>query len=505
MEKVYYLTWVDEDNLTHTEMLAPDNRKVVVGRSPTSDIVLTHPSVSRVHAQLSWKNNLLTLIDLNSSYGTWLNDKCLNASESYTLYGNGEIRVGSFSIWFEFREQDQSQEMLQTCFYPKQRLGETSLTAELNAFKNKLLQDIKAHNNDHSLSKQLEESINREIFVLNEKHEEQLKEQRILNSISHILNRSQTLSELSKNALDLISKVLRVERGYIVLHNQEKKGFELIAQRNFQNKTQSTLTDANQQYSNTLVRRCYDNAEFIIIDDAQASLTLSDAHSIDASGVRSIAVIPLLQLEQVLGVIYLESSSHSHCFEQRHQSFLATFAAHTSIALNNVQLYKRATTDDLTGLYTRQYIDERLAQEIERAKRYQRPFSILMVDLDHFKQVNDTFGHTTGDLVLQIVADILTEELRDSDIAGRLGGEEFIIILGETELDGAINFAERIREEIESKEIVKDNKIIKVTASIGLACYKLSHKERVERLIEEADKALYQAKSNGRNRVVISD
>ena len=170
-----------------------------------------------------------------------------------------------------------------------------------------------------------------------------------------------------------------------------------------------------------------------------------------------------------------------------------------------MQLYKRATTDDLTGLYTRQYIDERLAQEIERAKRYQRPFSILMVDLDHFKQVNDTYGHSTGDLVLQIVSDILIQDLRDTDIAGRLGGEEFIIILGETQQDGAVNFAERIREEIESKHIEKDNKVIKVTASIGLACYKKSYKDQFERLIEDADKALYKAKNSGRNRVVISE
>ena len=505
MDKVYYLTWIDQDNFTHTEMLAPNNGKTIIGRSPTADIVLTNPSVSRIHAQLSWKNDLLSIIDLNSSYGTWLNEKRLKVSENYTLYGNGEIRVGSFSLWFEFRDQDHKQEMLQTNFYSKPKTGQSSLSTELSAFKNRLIQDIKTHNQVDSLPKELEESLNREILALNEKHEKQLKEQRVLNSISQLLNRSHTLAELSKNALNLISKVLRAERGYIVLRNQDKKCFDLIAKRNFQRSNEATLSSPNDIYSDTLVKRCYENREFLIIDDVEGSQTLSDAHSIDASSVRIIAVIPLHHLEEVIGVIYLDSSSQSHCFEQQHKPFLETFAAHTSIALNNVQLYKRATTDDLTGLYTRQYIDERLAQEIERTKRYQRPFCILMVDLDHFKHVNDTYGHGTGDFVLQIVSDILTQDLRDTDIAGRLGGDEFIIILGETQQDGAANFAERIREKIESKPIEKDNNLMKVTASIGLACYKKSYNDQFVRLIEDADKALYQAKSNGRNKVVISE
>ena len=91
MDKVYYLTWVDEDNLTHTEMLVPNNKRIVIGRSPTSDIVLVNPSVSRIHAELSWQNNLLGITDLNSSYGTWLNDKRLNVDENNTLYVKEEI------------------------------------------------------------------------------------------------------------------------------------------------------------------------------------------------------------------------------------------------------------------------------------------------------------------------------------------------------------------------------------------------------------------------------
>ena len=505
MKRFYYLNWVDEDNLAHSEILAPDNKKRLIGRAPTAEIVVSNPSVSRIHAQLSWEDNILILRDLNSSFGTWLNDKKIEVNQNKALYENGEIRLGSLSIWYEIHDKSNYHEAVQTSFFTEPQKSEPKLTSELSAFKAKLFQNIKAYGEQDLLSEQLEESLNKELHVLCAKHEEQLKEQRILNSISHILNRSHTLSELSKNALDLISKVFSAERGFVVLYSSTKKYLELVAKRNFEEPLDLSSITNNGKYSNTLVEKCYKHNQIIMIDDAQVEPLLSNLNSIESSGARSIVVIPLRRQDQVIGVIYLDNSNRSHCFKERHEPFLETFAAHTSIALHNAQLYKRAITDDLTGLYTRQYIDERLAQELERARRYRRPFSILMVDLDHFKYINDTYGHSAGDLVLQIVSNILKKQLRDTDVAGRLGGEEFIVILGETLVEGAKNFAERVREKIENQRIRKDGTIIDVTASIGVACYQARHSDQVQRLIDDADKALYRAKENGRNQVVVSE
>ncbi len=503
MKKLYNLSWIDEDNITQSEILIPSNTKLLIGRLPTTDIIVADLSVSRIHAQLFWKNNVLHVKDLNSSFGTWVNNKRLKADQNKALYENGEIRLGRLSMWYEIRDEDDKQRAMQTCFFTRPITDESELTSELSEFKVKLLQNIKVHSPVDILSKPLKDSLNKEIHILFEKHEEQLKEQRILNSISHVLNRSNTLSELSDNALSLISKVLSAERGFVVLYNQKTMQFELIGKRHFEETEQPTEFIQPDRYSSTLIDRCREQAEIIIIDDVQESQTLVNLESISTSETSSVAVIPLIRQEQVVGVIYLDSS-RSKCFEERQIPFFETFAAHTSIALHNAQLYKRAITDDLTRLYTRQYIDERLEQEHERAKRYNRPFCVIMVDLDHFKRVNDTYGHSAGDLVLQNVSSILRQQLRDTDIAGRLGGEEFIVILGETQKEGAKNIAERIREEIERTHIEKDGKVIKVTTSIGLACYNDYYKDQFEKLLEDADKALYQAKNNGRNKVVVS-
>lgn len=500
MKKIYNLSWVDEDNLTHSRVLDPKNKKLLIGRSPSMDIVVTNPSVSRIHAELFWKNNVLNIKDLNSSFGTWINDRRLVTEQNKTLYENGEIRLGSLSIWYEINEMDDSQELLQTCILPQINVDTPILTSELSAFKEKLLKNIKAHCHIDVLTEPLKESLNKEIQLLSEKYEEQLKEQKVLNSISHILNRNNTLSELSKRALNIISRVVNAERGFIVMYGEKAKRFELIAKRNIE-KNELLINFTNK--TSALVQRSIEDAKIIIVDDAQKDEALFNLETISTPETSSIAVIPLIQREEVIGVIYLDSS-RTHCFDERQKSFLQTFALHTSIALHNAQLYKQAITDDLTQLYTRQYINERMEQEHERAKRYQRPFSVLLVDLDRFKLVNDTYGHSAGDLVLKSVSSILIRQLRDTDIAGRLGGEEFIVILGETELEGAKIIAERMREEIEQETIKKDDKLIKVTTSIGVASYNERHKEQFNRLIEDADKALYQAKNDGRNRVIVS-
>jgi diguanylate cyclase (GGDEF)-like protein len=171
------------------------------------------------------------------------------------------------------------------------------------------------------------------------------------------------------------------------------------------------------------------------------------------------------------------------------------------------KLVTLATVDDLTKLYNRRYFFERFNQEVERAKRYDRPLSCIIMDLDHFKQVNDTYGHLTGDQVLTDIAHILQNNCRQSDLAGRYGGEELIILLPETEAAGALIIAERIREKIEQHRTV-DGKgtVIGVTVSMGVASLsgaELKDIDTNERIVQYADDALLQAKKDGRNRIEV--
>ena len=169
------------------------------------------------------------------------------------------------------------------------------------------------------------------------------------------------------------------------------------------------------------------------------------------------------------------------------------------------KLVALASIDDLTQLYNRRYFFERFNQEVERSKRYQRPLSCIIMDIDFFKHVNDSYGHLAGDRVLVDIAQIVRKNCRQSDLAGRYGGEELIILLPETETAGAMIIAERIREMIEQHQTV-DGKgvVIGVTVSMGVASLtgtELRNMDNNERIIQQADDALLQAKKNGRNRI----
>ncbi len=498
----HYLSWIDVDNELHCELLDPEKKQYSIGRSDQADVEVLNTSVSRKHLELFWKNGALWIKDLNSSYGTWVDNVKLVAGSSAKLDADTEIKLGNLSMWYELRRGNESQEMFQTCFHPKNVTEEFELTNEFNDFRVKLLFLLQENFGDNTLNVQLIKNIDEELYQLINTQEFRLKEQRILNSISHILNRSLTLSELLKTALNLVSKVLNAERGFVVLHHDVDDKHEILALRNFSQLEWSEDREHLQEYSQTLVERCFEQNKILIIGDSQLNNTLIDMKKVESGGGRSIVVIPLVQEEQVIGVIYLDNQQKSHNFNPQQIPFLTTFAAHTGIALHNTLLYKRAITDDLTQLFTRQHIDEVLSLEMQRAYRYKNELSLLILDLDHFKHINDNFGHTTGDQVLQVFSAIIKDHIRECDLAGRFGGEEFIIILPDTNETGAYTFAERIRKAVEQHGFSKNGEAINVTVSIGGAEYQPRHYDNALMLLDDADKALYQAKEQGRNQTI---
>lgn len=172
----------------------------------------------------------------------------------------------------------------------------------------------------------------------------------------------------------------------------------------------------------------------------------------------------------------------------------------------NRELAEKTTTDDLTKLYNRRFYDQRMLAEFRRSRRNLSPLSLLVVDIDFFKKVNDNFGHTAGDQCLQQVAQcIKTSLLRSADIACRYGGEEFCLIMPETPLIGAASFAEELRKKVSSLNIHYEGKTISLTISCGISCYQQEAEMSPELLFTAADKALYKAKELGRNQVQIAD
>ncbi|MBF0235302.1 MAG: diguanylate cyclase [Desulfamplus sp.] len=169
--------------------------------------------------------------------------------------------------------------------------------------------------------------------------------------------------------------------------------------------------------------------------------------------------------------------------------------ARIRLAQRHIKEKREATFDPLTKLYNRRIFKLLISQEMSKFRRYGKIFSIIFIDLDHFKNVNDTFGHDAGDIVLKETANILRKKIREADFPARWGGEEIIILLPETDLQGAVAVAEKLRFDIADFEFPK---VGHVTASFGVA----SIKDTEESLLSDADKALYEAKQTGRNRVV---
>lgn len=168
----------------------------------------------------------------------------------------------------------------------------------------------------------------------------------------------------------------------------------------------------------------------------------------------------------------------------------------------NAQLQQLSSTDRLTGLYNRGHWEASLKAAYARHQRYGNALSLVMLDIDHFKQVNDTYGHQAGDKVIEHVARLLHEHVRDSDVAGRYGGEEFGVVLSDTDQTGARMFAERLRKAVEELQVLYNDQSIRFTISLGVADLSQPSTDHAE-LIARADQALYTSKKTGRNRVTV--
>ncbi len=165
------------------------------------------------------------------------------------------------------------------------------------------------------------------------------------------------------------------------------------------------------------------------------------------------------------------------------------------------KLSRLVSTDTLSGLHNYRYFTEAINQEMERSKRTGQPTTLIMLDADHFKRVNDQWGHEVGNQALQLIAQCIKNNVRKLDIACRYGGEEFAVILPSTDLGTAISVAERIRQAIENTSLVLEKEELKLSASLGLSTYLYNHNDSWHKLVENADKELYKAKQNGRNQV----
>jgi len=228
--------------------------------------------------------------------------------------------------------------------------------------------------------------------------------------------------------------------------------------------------------------------------------TLSPSEPIANAAV----AIPLRRGNHAIGVLALYGHGPAETFSADDVHLLQSLMHQAETAIENTFLYEEATrlsiTDGLTGLWNRRLFDLRMNEELQRAIRFQEPFGLMLVDLDHFKNVNDRYGHQAGDAVLVELARRLTDATREVDVVTRFGGEEFALILPKTPVQGTLRLAEKVREVMSHEPFAAGNASIPVTVSVGAAGYP-DHGLSTADLLAAADSALYRAKANGRNRV----
>ncbi len=219
----------------------------------------------------------------------------------------------------------------------------------------------------------------------------------------------------------------------------------------------------------------------------------------------SLLVLPLLVHDRVLGTLVL-GSSQKHAFSQSVRPALEVLASHMAVSLSNARMLKRleeqATTDGMTGLLNKRTLIVEAERRIKAAARFGKPLTLLVTDIDHFKNVNDTYGHDVGDVVIKGLGDVLRRIKRDTDIVGRFGGEEFVIVCEQTDEEGGTNLAERIRRELENTTFQTELGPLSVTCSVGVAPFPVAGRDW-ESLFKATDEALYVSKRSGRNQVTV--
>ena len=297
------------------------------------------------------------------------------------------------------------------------------------------------------------------------------------------------------------------QRGVLILRNAEGE-FLVEGQTHIENgqtEVLQSLPIAQAKLSHTLLNFVLRTHHSLVVHDAQQPFEslpgLNRDHYIIDNSIRSILCLPILSGNddniELIGLLYLENNLTSGCFTQ---SRFDTLEIIVMAAAGRLELSRKATFDGMTKLYNHEYFQNILKQEFTASLEEKRELGLLLIDIDHFKKFNDTWGHQLGDLVLQEVAQIIKSCSRSTDLVARYGGEEMAVILPNTNKDSVKEIAERIRNSIANHIIQHEGQTLTVTISVGLAMYNSEVKDKDE-LIRQADAALYKAKHNGRNQV----
>ncbi|HEY0987899.1 MAG TPA: sensor domain-containing diguanylate cyclase [Kofleriaceae bacterium] len=316
--------------------------------------------------------------------------------------------------------------------------------------------------------------------------------------VTKALSASRDIETILASIADGVLSLLEADMVAVVAHDERRQP-TLRLERTANGKPPSGA------FSRTLIDQVLTTGEPVFVLDTDLVDTVR-SQSIQSLRLRTVVCAPLRAQGEVHGVLYAHSTNPLNAFTDLTRKLFLAFCDHASIAIDNARLYAMSITDPMSRLYNHAYCLRRLDEEIGRARRYKRTVGFLLLDIDHFKQINDRYGHRTGDAVIHAVASVLWATTRRSDIPARYGGDEFAVVMPEIGDDSdrppSKIVAERIRSSVGALEL--DN--LKLTGSVGIATYPADgrYEETCWELVERADRALYRAKERGRDQVCVA-
>lgn len=321
-------------------------------------------------------------------------------------------------------------------------------------------------------------------------------------SASQELGSTTSMEKVLSQLITMIRGIFNATTIVVYLKDEENPGEPLLLRvKAFATHDPQCFSDFNPAAVKSLVGQAFKEKKGVLLNDYYGGreediVTRNKAF-------RSVMIVPLVFEEESLGIIYA-AYPHPAFFTESNVHFLTMIARQVAVAVRNVQLHSTtqalAITDSLSGMYTHGYFQEHLGNEITRSKYANQPVSIVILDVDFFKKVNDSYGHPQGDAILRQLGGVIRRALRPTDVICRYGGDEFTVTMTNTNRIGAVMLAERVRQAVEEYEFVLGNQIVHITVSGGVAAFPEDAETKKE-LVDKADKALYESKRKGRNKV----
>ena len=347
-------------------------------------------------------------------------------------------------------------------------------------------------------------------FIKNKEQEDRIAElNKTINNLSILYNISQAvnfiddLKRLISVILDKALEAVNAEKGSLMLYDSSDNTLQVkvvygLKDKKHEDDINNGIVECQKMSpDNGIAGKVFKEKKSIITNLGGNDPRFNQLSTGDNS-VSSLICVPLIAKGECIGIINITNKKNGKLFNKKDLEFIEALANQAAIAVDNAQLYELATKDGLTKLYIHRHFYFLLESEMKRVERYHHVLSLLMLDIDDFKLINDRYGHLVGDMVLKEIAAIIQKTVRHVDIAARYGGEEFAIILPETAIYNSVIIAERLRERIKNIKLEVDNEIISPTVSIGIAEYPNSS-DNIKDLINWADKALYMSKNNGKD------